>query len=958
MPLISTVTGAVLDTATMDAAYWYEGLRQPVRFTDAVTTALNDGRTRLVEVSAHPVLTMGVQAVAEAAGKPVSVVGTLRRDEDENARLVAHAAELWAAGAAVDWSAFYAGRAVGAIDLPTYAFQRERYWLDAGSPGADVAGAGLAAAGHPLLGAAVRLAADGGLVLTGRLSARTQPWLADHAVSGTVLLPGTAFVELAIRAGDEAGCGHLRELTLQAPLVLPERGAVQVQVLVEPSDGTGRRAVTVHARPEGEDEDAPWTCHAEGTLAFEAPVPPAAVAEAWPPADAEAVDVSGFYAAAEAAGYGYGPAFRGLRRVWRRGDEVLAEVALPEGHRGDAAAFGLHPALLDAALHAHGCAPAPEDGQDAAPGRAALRLPFAWTGVTLHAAGADRLRVRLRATAPDAVTLDLADAAGAPVATVDSLLVRPVTAAQLAAAGGPRSADLFRVRWNPVPCDHEGVRHAIWAVVGEDPYGLGAAVQGAGLAADAYPDVAGIRDVLSWGVPAPQTALFAVPGRTAETADAPDGTAGNAQETVARVLGLVQEWLAEDGLADSRLVIVTRGAVAARDDEEVTDLTAAPVWGLLRSAQSENPGRFVLVDLDPTRQATGADVELLPAAVTLALDTGEGQIAVRGEEVLVPRLVRHGGDGALVPPADTEAWRLDAGGDGTLDGLALVPAPEAEAPLAPGQIRVAVRAAGVNFRDVLIGLGMYPGRPILGSEAAGTVVEVGEGVTGLTVGDPVMGLMTQGFGPRVVTDARLVVPVPQGWSFEQAASVPVVFLTAYYGLVDLAGLEAGETVLVHAGAGGVGMAAIQLARHLGARALATASPGKWDVLRGLGLSDEEIASSRDLAFRESFAEATRGAGVDVVLNSLAREYVDASLELLPNGGRFVEMGRTDLRDAEAVAAEHPGVVYTAFELSEAGADRIQATLRELIQLFERGVLSPLPVRTWDVRRAPEAFRFM
>ncbi|MCZ7417118.1 SDR family NAD(P)-dependent oxidoreductase [Streptomyces sp. WMMC897] len=973
VPVISTVKGGVLDTSTMDAAYWYANLREPVRFTDAVSQALASGHRTFVEVSAHPVLTMGVQAIAEAAEVEATVVGTLRRDEDESARFIASAAELWVRGVDIDWTAVYAGRSTQRVDLPTYPFQRSRYWLDGGASAADVSGAGLGAAQHPLLGAAVSLAVDGGVMLTGRLSLRTHAWLADHRVGGTVLFPGTGFVELAVRAGDEIGYGHLRELMLQAPLVLPEQGAVQVQVFVEPPDEAGRCAVSVHSRPEAERAESgevgvsggesPWTCHAEGTLSPEPPPPATASlpgaasagpSEAWPPPGAEAVDVSAFYAAAAEAGYGYGPAFQGLAAVWRgEGDgEVFAEVALPEGQRREAAGFGLHPALLDAALHAHGFAPV-EDGEARDSGT--LRLPFAWTGVTLLASGADRLRVRLRSTAPDAVSLELADSEGAPVAVVESLRVRPVTSAQLAAARAPQAQDVYGVRWTGAPCDVDAVRHATWAVVGDDPFGLGAAVQGAGLAADAYPDVAGIRTVLEWGVPAPRVALVAVPGEVAADASR---VARRAEETTSALLGVVREWLADEGLAESRLVVVTRGAVAVGGDAEVTDLAAAPVWGLLRSAQSENPGRFVLVDLDPAEAPGGVDVDLLPAAVTLALDSGEGQVAVRGGEVLVPRLVRAGTEGALVPPAGEPAWRLDAAGSGTLDGLGLVAAPGATAPLAPGEVRVAVRAAGVNFRDVLLSLGMYPGKPVLGSEGAGVVVEVGDGVTGVQPGDRVMGLMTEGFGPLVVTDARTLARMPEGWSFERAASVPVAFLTAYYGLKDLAGLRAGETVLVHAGAGGVGMAAVQLARHFGARVLATASPGKWGALRELGLCEDEIASSRDLDFREKFLAVTDGAGVDVVLNSLAGEYVDASLELLPRGGRFIEMGKTDIRDAEQTAEERPGVAYTAFELSEAGADRIQETLRTVLSLFGEGVVEPLPVRSWDVRRAPEAFRYV
>ena len=336
---------------------------------------------------------------------------------------------------------------------------------------------------------------------------------------------------------------------------------------------------------------------------------------------------------------------------------------------------------------------------------------------------------------------------------------------------------------------------------------------------------------------------------------------------------------------------------------------------------------------------------------------GEPQVALRGTVLSAPRLARADERGLLVPE-ETGAWRLGATGGGTLDGLALLPEPGAAAPLAAGQVRVGLRALGVNFRDVLIALGVYPGAAELGGEGAGVVLEVGDGVTGLAVGDRVMGLTGVGFGSVTVTDHRYLVRIPDGWSFQQAASVPVAFLTAHYGLCDLAGLRAGEAVLIHAATGGVGMAATQIARHLGARVFATASPGKWAVLRELGFTDAHIASSRTAEFEERFLTETSGAGMDVVLDCLAGELVDASLRLLPRGGRFIEMGKTDIRDAGTVARAYTGVAYQAFDLIEAGPDRIQEMLTELMALFEAGELTPLPRTTWDVRRAPEAFRYM
>jgi NADPH:quinone reductase-like Zn-dependent oxidoreductase/acyl carrier protein len=277
--------------------------------------------------------------------------------------------------------------------------------------------------------------------------------------------------------------------------------------------------------------------------------------------------------------------------------------------------------------------------------------------------------------------------------------------------------------------------------------------------------------------------------------------------------------------------------------------------------------------------------------------------------------------------------------------------------LEPGQVRVAVSAVGVNFRDVLVALGMYPGFAELGAEGSGVVVEAGPGVTGLAVGDTVMGILGLA-GSEAAVDQRFLTRVPRGWSLTDAAGVPVVFLTALYGLSALAGLRAGQRVLVHAAAGGVGMAAVQLARHRGAEVFATASRGKWDVLRAMGLDDDHIGDSRTVEFEAKFLSATRGTGVDVVLNSLAGEFTDASLRLLTRGGHFIEMGKTDLRDPQEIAAGHPGVTYRAFDLMEAGPDRIADMLRELVDLFGAGVLTPLPTKVFDVRRAVVAYRFV
>ena len=424
----------------------------------------------------------------------------------------------------------------------------------------------------------------------------------------------------------------------------------------------------------------------------------------------------------------------------------------------------------------------------------------------------------------------------------------------------------------------------------------------------------------------------------------------------------MQGWLEQERLSSARLVVVTRGAVAAGPGEGVADLAGAAVWGLVRSVQSENPGRLVLVDLSPGGAAPVSGAGGIGAGdergvLAAALGSGEPELAIRGVTVYGRRLARPAG--ALVTPGDGQPWRLDVTEPGTLDSLALVSCPQAAGPLLPGQVRVAVRAAGLNFRDVALSLGLIDlEQARMGGDVAGVVTETGPGVAGLAAGDRVMGVAAGGFGPVAVTDARLLVRIPDGWSFAAAAAVPAAFMTAWYALVDLAGARAGQRLLVHAAAGGVGMAAVAVARYLGLEVYATASPAKHQVLAGLGLDGGHVASSRSAGFGERFLAATGGAGVDVVLNSLAGELTDASLRLLPRGGAFVEMGKTDVRDAGGVGRDHPGVAYRAFDLAEAGPGRLGEILARVTGLLAAGELAMLPVRAWDVRRAREAFRFM
>ncbi|MGK3202849.1 type I polyketide synthase [Amycolatopsis sp. MEPSY49] len=623
--------------------YWVRHVREAVRFADGVRTLVADGVTRFVELGPDAVL---AALVPDCAGPAeVSVGSVLRKGHDEERSLLTALAGLHTAGGDVDWAAVHGrGRRV---ELPTYAFQRERYWLAAPAAPGDVTGAGLSEPDHPLLGASVALAGSDGALFTSLLSATSHPLLAQHVVLGSVLLPGTAFMELAVHAADKVGCERVEELTLAAPLVLPETGGVRLQVAVGGPDRFGGRSIDIYSRADGAMEDEPWTTHASGTLAA-APAPAAGdLTGTWPPAGAEPIDLDGLYDRIAENGFDYGPAFRGLRRAWRVGEEIFAEVGLPEPEAAEAGRFGLHPALLDAALHTV----ALRDESRAV-------LPFAWAGVTLHAGGASTLRVRVTGQGGDTVALAVADQDGLPVATVGSLTLRPVSAEQLDVARSAYHESLFRVGWvmAPItPVSHSAAER--WAVVGLDVgVRVTKALGTAGVPVESYPDFDALEAAVVAGAPVPEVVVV-----TSGPHDDEDVTRAVRTATHG-ALDQVQEWLASDLFAGSRLVFVTKGAIATRVGEGITDLATAAVVGLVRSAQSENPGRFVLVDLD--------DREVSYAALPSAVACGEPHVAVRIGAIQVPRLARV----PATSPAPVAAWDpegtvLITGATGTLGTL-------------------------------------------------------------------------------------------------------------------------------------------------------------------------------------------------------------------------------------------------------------------------------------------------
>ncbi|MCR3754200.1 Acyl transferase domain-containing protein [Lentzea californiensis] len=798
VPIISTLTGKQVSAAEVsDPQYWVRHIRRPVRFTDAVSLLEREGVTRYVEVGPNGVLTAAAMEIVERPDA-AEFVSSLRKDHAEDLDLATMVARLHISGARIDWTAFFGATGARRVDVPTYAFQNSPYWLANDDAPADLTSIGLVSAEHPVLEAAI-LPADGdGALFAGRVSLSSHTWLADHAVMGTVIVPGAALVELAIRAGDEVGCRTVEELTLHAPVLLSSDASLALQVVVGDADEDGRRPISVHSRPPAGQT---WTRHADGWLRPTATTTDWAPGE-WPPRGAAPVALDGFYPRLADSGFDYGPVFQGLRAVWRRDGEIFAEVALPDA---GADGFTIHPALLDAALHTLFLAPGADE---------TAALPFSWGGVSLHATGARTLRVRLTGADGSSGALSAVDDAGQPVISVESIAVRPVTAEQL--RGSDARENLYAVEW-------QGTR-----------------------AQNAQP----------WTDYSDVPADGAVEGHVVYPALSGDDPVDDTHRLTATVLGVLHRWLEDDRFAAATLVVRTSGAT----DPGAPCPASAAVWGLVRSAQSENPGRFVLFD-GPAE------------AVGEAVATGEPQVAARGGELVVPRLV------PVTAAADPATWDPDgtvliSGGTGDLGALAarhlvtehgvrhlvLTSRRGLDAPgavelcdelTALGAQVVVERCDAADRQDVAAVLGRIPaGHPLTGVVHVAGVLDDGV-VTAIT--------------PERL-EGVLVPKVDAAWHLHE--------LTKDLGLQHFVLYSSAAGVLGSPGQGSYAaancfldaLAAYRRARGLAARSLAW---GPWQQERGLTVHLDEAQTDR--LGRDGFGSLDRAEGMRAFDAALASD---------------------------------------------------------------------------------------
>ena len=971
IPIVSNVSGRLLPPGVApDAAYIRRHAREPVRFAEGIGALRAAGATVLIEIGPQPTL-LGLAAKAEPEAR-WTALPSLRRGRDDRKEICAAAGGLHVRGAALDWGALQAALPSGRAPLPTYPFQRERYWAqDTGGPRDGLAPAPPPGT-HPLLGARQQVPGAGAQFLA-EIRRDFPSFLADHVVFDNVLLPGTAYVEAALAAARMLAGDHLEleNVSIEAPLALSGDATELLHLAIEPWQ-RGAATFLVQSAPKGAGFDRPWKIHARGVLRRRGAANAERTARLDTVAEARAqctspVDVEAYYARLARAGLAYGPAFRGIRALAVGENVAVGTLEAPATRAGQNTPWILHPAMLDAAFHLLGLAlaAARPNASDC------VYLPVGMEGISVRQAGApQRVQAvaRLRSSAADAALyladLRLEDEAGAEVATITGLQLRPVEMHTLARAlSFPGIASRsYALGWEavarPVAAAELSASGSYVFVGGDDGFAeaMARVLRDAGarctslsnseFASLSEPDLAGLL-----------RGADGVPPAWVVDCGAINKAAASGPEADARVNYLRHLRLAR-ALAElpprAGLCLVTRGAQAAAPGE-APSLAQAPLLGLARATAAERGGdaSAFRIDLDPR---VPPDPSLVVLAL-LDLSRTEPELAVRNGELFAPRLAGAGGTAAQLPPGMREVLRFASRGD--LAELRVV-REERRAPRR-GEVEIEVRAAGINFRDVLNTLGMVPGaRDELGAECSGVVVAIGDGVSGLLPGDEVVALAEDSLASHVTTAAGMVLHKPDGISFAEAVTVPNAFLTAAVSLVDVAKLRPGQRVLVHAAAGGVGLAAVRLARRLGAEVIGTAgSPEKRAIVLAEGAA--HAFDSRSASFADDVMRVTGGVGVDCVLNSLAGELIAAGMRVVRRGGCFVEIGKQGIWTQAEAAARAPGVRYVVVDVGQEiarDAAPVRSVFERLLEDLASGALQPLPLRAYALNEAQAAFRTM
>ncbi|MGJ3251819.1 MAG: aminotransferase class I/II-fold pyridoxal phosphate-dependent enzyme [Elainellaceae cyanobacterium] len=1028
IPFVSTVTGRATDAiATPD--YWCQHICQPVRFAAGMETLKQAGYRVFLEIGAKPILlglgrqcwdqqfaantrtNRAASAISQLATSPSAIwLPSLRPGASDWQTLLQSLGDLYVRGVPIDWQGV---DALGDsprqyVHLPTYPFQRQRYWWDGAiasnfvSPVSNTS----TQCRHPLLGDRLRLAGTSEIRFQVTLEATSPAYLTDHRILGQPVMPGAAYVEMMMAAGgDVIGADvDILDVSIEQPLVFTAPTTVQIVLMPDENGGYAAQIFSILVEKDGNET---VIRHARGTIAPSHSNPPHTpdLVQLQTALIATPIDVSHYYQTLRSQGLEYGTLFQGIRQLWCGDQEALSQIQLPDALvdsvRYISNFYHLHPVVLDACFQTLGAAIATDStsGTYLPVGIETLRQ-VAPLGQSLwcHI----HIRDEISTTPSSILKADVSvwNESGAIAAHLQGLTLRSISEPSLQQLLGVKSEIqwFYHLTWQSKPLDIASANcqtQTMWLLFA-DAQSIGAdlstALRHRGdrcvMVVPGDDFTALKQDVYAINPSCPDQFYQVLEQLAVETSNLnlslnlnivhlwgidshiENSSVSTTWEQVQQrgcgsVLYLIQA-IAQSSmqsLISIRLWLITQNSQAVGVPMPL-QIDHASLWGLARVIRLEYP-KLYCTCIDVDRAVSTADL-----VNELCRSDDEDQIAYRQGDRYVARLLPHHQyltQRVSIPKA--ESFRLSLSDYGVLDNLTWIPTTRRSPQ--PGEVEIQVRAAGINFRDVLNALGML--KDVLedmgiakasevpfGGDCAGVVTAVGDGVDGLQVGDTVIAAQAVGsLGQHVTVDARFVVPKPNGLSFSEAATIPTTFLTAYYGLCHLANLKPGDRVLIHAAAGGVGQAAVLLAQSIGAEVFATASPGKWEVLRSMGVT--HVMNSRTLDFAHEVLDITAGAGVDVVLNSLNGDFIPKSLSVLASQGRFVEIGKIGIWDACKIHQARPDVLYCPFDLlavSQKAPHLVAAMLTDLIQQFQQGTLKPLTHTVFPVEDVPAAFRYM
>jgi acyl transferase domain-containing protein/acyl carrier protein len=981
IPMLSTVTADLVSGPECDSHYWIRNIRDPVLFAQAIESLARGGHDIFVEVSPHPILTGAIAECLRHAARDGAALSSLRRGEDGRGSILGSLGSLYALGYPVDWSRLHGSRG-RVVPLPSYPWQREHFWLD---KRVMTDGAQGGPTGKGLLGRSLASSVQVGMYFWERdLSVSGVPYLGDHRVQELAVLPAAAYLEMALAATAEVlgdGPHLLEKVTFEKALFLPENEPKTVQLAMAAQMG-GATFQFLSRDTSSAGAAATWTRHAAGAVRVLDPAAQAPVTEHEPIGAIQArcqETLSGpdLYRAVQERGLHYGPSFQGLERLWRREGEALGRLRASVEVESSAKAYRIHPALLDACFHVVAAAlPKSIVGDDQ------LYLPVSVASMRLHAQPGLTLWSHaivhpVPAEKPDTIEADVVafDDAGQVVVEVRGLGLQRVEQQRSELRDW-----LYEVRWttkaltdqaralDPLPPEQRG-RWLVFADAHGAAESLRGLLEARGEHCVLLSRTANAREFLAEAFGPDQPAWRGIVHMwsldTAAVDETTAATLADAREAgCVSALHLVQALAGADRGDAPRLWLVTQGAQAVGVPVDSVSIAQAPLWGLGKTIAVEHPElHCTRIDLGPA----GGPEEIRALFHELWLNDGEDEVALRGGERYVPRLVRRSPEPTAPQPvvvSGDQPFRLEVPTVGVLDNFVLR-STRRRSPGA-GEVEIRVAASGLNFRDVLTALGLVPpafdNRLEFGFECAGTIVTVGEGVERFRVGDEVIAGARATLASYAIAPEALVVPKPHHLSFEAAATIPIAYMTAYYALHHMGRLRAGERVLIHAAAGGVGLAAVQIAQRIGAEIFATAgSPEKREFLHSLGI--RHVMDSRSLAFAGQVRELTDDRGVDVVLNSLAGDFIPASLSTLAPGGRFLEIGKVDVlkNTPLGMGLLEKNVAFFVIDLAQLFKTRLdfcRSVLEEATGFLQEETFKPLPFQVFPVSQAVDAFRHL